>query len=81
MTDDCYRRTREFCNTFLKRLGIGCTVVPVGDYDALEDAIQDNTRLLISESPTNPYLRVLDLERFVDVAKRNKVKTLVDKTE
>ncbi len=80
ITDDCYRRTREFCNTYLKRLGIGCTVVHVGDYDALEAAIQDNTRLLISESPTNPYLRVLDLERFAEIAKRNKVKTLVDAT-
>ena len=36
ITDDCYRRTREFCHTFLKRLGITCTVVPMGDYDALE---------------------------------------------
>lgn len=80
ITDDCYRRTREFCNTFLKRLGISCTVVPMGDYEALEAAIQPNTRLLVSESPTNPYLRTLDLERFVAIAKKHKVKTFIDAT-
>ncbi len=80
MTEDCYRRTRQFCNTFLKRLGITCTVVPMGDYEALESAIQDNTRLLISETPTNPYLRTLDLGSFVAIARKHKVKTFVDAT-
>lgn len=80
ITDDCYRRTREFCNTFLKRLGITCTVVPMGDYDALEAAIQPNTRLLLSESPTNPYLRTLDLVRFSEIARKHKVKSIIDAT-
>jgi cystathionine gamma-synthase len=79
-TDDCYRKTRQFCNTFLKRLGIGTTQVPMGDYDALEAAIEKDTRLIISESPTNPYLRVVDLQRLVDVARRHRVKTIIDAT-
>lgn len=80
VTDDCYRRTRQFCATFLKRMGIECTVVPMGDFEALEKAIRPTTKLVVSESPTNPYLRVLDLERFVAAARRHKVKTLVDAT-
>ncbi len=80
ITDDCYRRTREFCNTFLKRLGISCTVVPMGNYEAMEDAIQPDTRLLLSESPTNPYLRTLDLIRFAEIARKKKVKSIVDAT-
>lgn len=81
MTDDCYRKTRQFCNTFLVRLGIETTQVPMGDYDALAAAIQPNTRLIISESPTNPYLRVADLERLVAIAKSHKrVKTIIDST-
>src|SRR5919197_6285276 len=52
MTDDCYRRTCQFCRLFLKRLGIETTVVPMGDYAALEAAIQRRkTRFIISESP------------------------------
>lgn len=81
MTDDCYRRTRQFCLTFLKRLGITTTVVPAGDYTALENAIiPKKTRFLISESPTNPYLRLVDMERLVEIAKTHKVRTIIDAT-
>jgi cystathionine gamma-synthase len=80
ITDDCYRRTREFCSTFLNRLGISCTVVPMGNYEAMEKAIQSNTRLLLSESPTNPYLRTLDLIRFAEISRKYKVKSIVDAT-
>ena len=81
MTDDCYRRTRQFCQTFLKRLGIETTVVPMGDYDALEAAIiPKKTRIIISESPTNPYLRVADLERIAQIGKSRRVMTLIDST-
>ncbi len=80
LTSDCYRRTRQFCQTFLKRLGITTTLVPPGDYAAMEAAVQPNTRLIFSESPTNPYLRVLDLPRAVDIARRNNLILIVDST-
>ncbi len=80
MTDDCYRRTRQFCQQILTQFQIQCTVVPLGDYEALEAAIQPQTRLLISETPTNPYLRVLDVERFAAIARRHGVLSLVDST-
>lgn len=80
-TDDCYRKTRQFCTVFLRRLGIDSSQVPMGDYTALENAIQDNTRLIISESPTNPYLRVADLARIAEIAARHRrVKTIIDAT-
>ena len=81
MTDDCYRRTRQFCLVFLKRLGIETTVVPMGDYEALEAAIRPKkTRFLISESPTNPYLRCVDLARLAEIANRHRVGTIIDST-
>jgi cystathionine gamma-synthase len=81
MTDDCYRRTRQFCLVFLKRLGMETTVVPMGDYAALEAAIQPRkTRFVISESPTNPYLRCVDLERLAEIASRHRVQTVIDST-
>ncbi|MBZ0306354.1 MAG: PLP-dependent aspartate aminotransferase family protein, partial [Anaerolineae bacterium] len=81
MTDDCYRRTRQFCNTFLKRLGIETTVVSMGDYDAIEQAVDPKrTRFLISESPTNPYLRVADFERLAAIGKKYRIRTLIDST-
>ena len=81
MTNDCYRRTRQFCQTILKRLGIETTVVPMGDYEALEAAIiPKQTRIIVSESPTNPYLRIADLQKTVEIAKRHKVMTAIDST-
>ena len=80
LTDDSYRRTRQFCLTVLKRLGIECNLVAAGDLDQLEAAIRPETKLIVSESPTNPYLRVLDLERLVQIAKRAGVKSLIDST-
>ncbi len=80
-TDDCYKKTRQFCNIFLARLGIESVAVPMGDYEALEAAIQPNTRLIISESPTNPYLRVADLNRLAAIAgKHQRIKTIIDAT-
>ncbi|HEX2619030.1 MAG TPA: aminotransferase class I/II-fold pyridoxal phosphate-dependent enzyme [Phototrophicaceae bacterium] len=81
MTNDCYRRTRQFCQSFLARFGIETTVVNVGDYEALEAAIiPRKTRFIISESPTNPYLRVADVERVAELGRKHKVRTLIDST-
>ena len=33
ITDDSYKKTLEFCKSYLKRFGIGCTIVPFGDYE------------------------------------------------
>ncbi|NOX63508.1 MAG: aminotransferase class I/II-fold pyridoxal phosphate-dependent enzyme [Chloroflexi bacterium] len=80
VTDDSYHRTRVFVNRFLRRFGVECTIVPAGDMVALEQAIQPNTRLILSETPTNPFLRCLDLEILVEIARRRDVRTLIDST-
>ena len=80
LTDDCYRRTRQFVTKFLARYGVEATQVPMGDYEALEAAIQPNTKVIVSESPTNPYLRVLDLKKLVAIAKKHNLKTIIDST-
>ena len=80
VTDDSYRRTRQFLNAMLPRYGIEISTVPAGDYEALDDAIKQTTRVLVSESPTNPYNRILDLERFAEIGRRHRVKTVIDAT-
>ncbi len=80
VTDDAYRRTRQFLNQTLGRFGVDVSTVPAGDYDRIEEAIRPNTRLIFSESPTNPYNRVLDLEKLVEIAQRRRVKTVIDST-
>ncbi len=65
---DSYRRTREFAASFLPRYGVETTLVPIGDLDALAGAIQPNTRLIFCETPTNPYLRIMDLTAVAERA-------------
>ena len=78
--DECYHRSREFCSKHLSRFGVVTRQVKACDYDAMENAISPNTKLLISESPTNPHLSVVDLQRFGDLGRKHQVETLIDAT-
>jgi cystathionine gamma-synthase len=78
--DECYHRSREFCSQHLSRFGVVTRQVKACDYDAMEAAITSKTKLLVSESPTNPHLSVVDLERFVDLGRRHDIETLIDAT-
>lgn len=78
--DECYHRSREFCSKHLSRFGVKTLQTPACDYQAMEAAITPRTRLLISESPTNPHLSVVDLERFVALGRKHGVETLIDAT-
>lgn len=82
LTADGYRRTRQFIAKLLARFGVESTIAPPGDYDALEAAIiPGRTRLILSESPTNPYLNIVDMERLADIRSRHRgVKILIDAT-
>ncbi len=78
--DQCYHRSREFCVKHLARFGVKTHQVKTGDFEAMEAAINANTRMLISESPTNPHLTSIDIEQFVAVGKAHEVETLIDAT-
>ena len=80
LTDECYHSTLVFGEKFLSRYGIQTTFVPHGDYHALEAAIQANTKLIFSESPTNPFMHCVDLDRLVAIAKPRGIKTAIDST-
>jgi cystathionine gamma-synthase len=80
MVGGCYRRTREFALSFLSRWGIEATLVPIDEPDVLAAAIRSTTRLIFCETPTNPYLRVADLPRMVEIARPHDVTTMVDST-
>jgi cystathionine gamma-synthase len=80
ITDDAYKKTLEFCSSYLQRFGVDCTIVPFGHYEALEAAIQPSTRFIFSESPTNLYLNIFDLVKLRDIARRRKVMTMIDAT-
>ena len=80
MTDDAYKQTLNFAENFLARFGVEVSVVPMNDYDAMEAAIKKNTRILFSESPTNPYLNIADMGRIAEMGKKHRVVTVIDAT-
>ncbi len=83
---DSYRRTREFAASFLPRSGVETPLVSIGDLDALVGAIQPNTCLVFCETPTNPYLRIMDLAAVAEMValraseQAGKIITMVDST-
>ncbi|GAB5402208.1 MAG: aminotransferase class I/II-fold pyridoxal phosphate-dependent enzyme [Aureliella sp.] len=78
--DQCYHRSREFCYKHLARFGVTTHQVPTGDFEAMAAAITPRTKMLVSESPTNPHLTCIDLEQFVALGKEHEVETLIDAT-
>lgn len=78
-TSDCYRQTRDFATNFLGKFGVQNTLCePTAA--AIEKAIRPNTNIIFTESPTNPFLRVLDLPAIAKVARRHGVLTMIDAT-
>jgi len=80
VTSDCYRRTRQFLRQYLSKLGVEVTVIAPADTIALKDAIREGTTLFFTESPTNPYLRVIDLPEAARIAHERGVKVMIDST-
>lgn len=67
-TSDCYWRTRQFMQQFLPKMNIGVSVIKPNDFTALKEALDaHNVTLFFSESPTNPYLRCVDIQKIADL--------------
>jgi cystathionine gamma-synthase len=80
VTSDCYRRTRQFIDEYLGRMGVEVSVIKPSNLEDFERAICDETVLFFTESPTNPYLRVTDVEATCEIAHRHGVKVVIDST-
>jgi cystathionine gamma-synthase len=80
MVSGIYRRTSELAQAYLSLWGIETTFVPIDRPESWEEAVRPNTRLIFTETPTNPYLRVIDLQALVDFARRHRLLTIVDST-
>ena len=80
VTSDCYRRTRQFIRQYLDRMGVETSVIDAADVGKFEAEIRDNTTIFFTESPTNPFLRVIDVPEAVKVAHARGVKVVIDST-
>ncbi|KAG9137940.1 hypothetical protein Leryth_020763 [Lithospermum erythrorhizon] len=80
-TTDCYRRTRMFIETMLPKMGISASVIDPADVEALKLALDTkNVSLFFTESPTNPFLRCVDIELVSKLCRKKGALVVVDGT-
>ena len=77
---DLYGGARRFLLAELARLGIGFTLVSEADPARLEAAATERTRAVFVETPSNPLLRLVDLEGVAAMAKKRGLVSMVDNT-
>lgn len=80
MGNDVYGGTFRLIDRIHGGAGIGHTPVDLGDVDAVRAAVQDNTKLLWIETPSNPMMKIADIEALVAVAHEAGALAVVDNT-
>ncbi|HRP98878.1 MAG TPA: PLP-dependent aspartate aminotransferase family protein [Terrimesophilobacter sp.] len=80
MSDNLFVITEILVNQTLAGLGIEVTSVDISDLDAIRGAVRPNTRVILTESVTNPYMRFADLTAIAEIARDAGAKFVVDNT-
>lgn len=80
LSDDIYGGTFRICETFFKKFDAEFTYVDMSDLDALKKAIRPNTKMFFVETPTNPMMKVADIQAISDIAKPLGIMLVVDNT-
>lgn len=75
-----YGGTFAFLQNYLPKFNIEVTFVNIADHESVEKAIRPNTRLIYTETLTNPLLQVSDIPKLSEIAKKHNVKLVVDNT-
>ncbi len=78
--DDVYGGTFRYTTKVLSRFGVEVEFMDMSDSAAVGAKIRPNTRLVYMESPTNPLLKLVDIEAIAKVAQAHGVPTCVDNT-
>lgn len=78
--DDVYGGTFRYTTKVLAKYGVDVEFVDMTDPANVEQAIRPTTRLVYMESPTNPLLKLVDIERITQIAQSKGVPTCVDNT-
>jgi cystathionine beta-lyase len=79
MMDELYGGTHALATNEFPRLGITSTFAAT-DADSICGAVQENTRVIVIESPTNPLLSVIDIRKVAAFARKRNVLTVIDNT-
>ena len=75
-----YGGTYAFMKNFLPPFQIETSFVDINNFESIENAINENTKIIYCESVSNPLLEVADLRKLSEICKRHNIKLIVDNT-
>jgi len=80
VTEDLYGGTFRVIDKVFARYGLEATYVDTSDSDRVVRAVRENTRAILLEVPTNPLLKVADIQKISGIGKDKGILTIVDNT-
>jgi len=78
--DDLYGGSYRIFERVMRRYNVETSYVPAGSLTAYEKAIRPNTKMMWLETPTNPLLRLVDIQAIAEIAHRRNLLVVVDNT-
>ncbi len=79
MMDELYGGTHALATSELERLGIACTFTAT-DAESVCNAVREDTKIIVIESPTNPLLSVIDIRKVASFARDRDILSIMDNT-
>ena len=79
-SEDLYGGTDYFLKEELEKFGIDYTLASAENLEEFESKIKDNTKFIYFETPSNPLLKIIDIEEIVFIAKKYDIITIMDNT-
>jgi cystathionine beta-lyase len=79
-TDDLYGGSYRMFTKVFAKYGIVFHFVDMHDFDALERTVNAKTKMLWVETPTNPMMKIIDIEKCVEFAKKHNLISVIDNT-
>lgn len=80
LSDDIYGGTFRIAEDIFSALGCEFTFIDLADTDCLKATIRSNTRMVFMETPTNPMMKVADIQEVALITKENNLIFVVDNT-
>lgn len=80
ISNNVYGGTFRFFDKIMKRFNLEASWIDTSDASQIEKAVRPNTKMIYVETPTNPMLSITDLQAVVNIAKQNKLISVVDNT-
>lgn len=80
ISDVAYGGTYRLCTAIYRRFGVEFSFVNTADAGAVRAAVKDNTKLILTETPANPTLKLTDIRAISDIAREHGIPHAVDNT-